>query len=459
MTSEQNRSQLPPNQDPSSVYYIHPSDHTSQQLVSVKFDGAGYSSWKRCMLIAISAKNKVDFVTGKIPKPPSTDPKYSTWIRCNDMIMSWIIYNLDAKLVPQVMYFETAADIWKDLEDQFGYTSFAKLFSLEKQLGDINQGNSSVIEFYSKIKVLWDELNIVDPLVTCICQLCTCNVTKRAFQQQQNRRLIHFMMKLSEQFATIRGNILMMPEMPPITQAYRLFAQEETHKQLTQAQSDHHESIAFAASHHKYYNNTNRFPEPANTSSAGSYNAADRFSKPTNATGSYGTSGNNYSSGNKRSASYYFCSHCKIHGHSLERCFKIHGYPPGFTGFKDKKVAATTHLVHNEESPAPTAVNKDQPPLSSTLSTEQYSYLVDRLNKQVPPSPDQADPEIIHQANLAGTFCLASSFKIAWIIDSGATDHICNNLNFFCSYHSLNGTDDIIIPDGKKIKVTHIGTV
>ncbi|CAO2824658.1 unnamed protein product [Amaranthus hypochondriacus] len=33
--------------------------------------------------------------------------------------------------------------------------------------------------------------------------------------------------------------------------------------------------------------------------------------------------------GSKRGSTYY-CDHCKIPGHSIERCFKHNGYPPGF---------------------------------------------------------------------------------------------------------------------------------
>lgn len=32
---------LPPNQDPSSPFYLHPIDNTANQLVSVKFKGEG----------------------------------------------------------------------------------------------------------------------------------------------------------------------------------------------------------------------------------------------------------------------------------------------------------------------------------------------------------------------------------------------------------------------------------
>lgn len=25
-----------------------------------------------------------------------------------------------------------------------------------------------------------------------------------------------------------------------------------------------------------------------------------------------------------------YCTHCKYHGHIVEKCYKFHGYPPGF---------------------------------------------------------------------------------------------------------------------------------
>ncbi|KAL2901170.1 Outer capsid protein VP4 [Bienertia sinuspersici] len=36
------------------------------------------------------------------------------------------------------------------------------------------------------------------------------------------------------------------------------------------------------------------------------------------------------SSSSKRASTNYFCTHCQIPGHSYERCFKVHGFPPNF---------------------------------------------------------------------------------------------------------------------------------
>lgn len=62
--NETSSSTLPLNQDPSSIYYIHPADANSNQLVSVKFNGSAFNDWKRSMMISLSAKNKLKFVDG-----------------------------------------------------------------------------------------------------------------------------------------------------------------------------------------------------------------------------------------------------------------------------------------------------------------------------------------------------------------------------------------------------------
>uniref|UniRef100_A0A803MM84 GAG-pre-integrase domain-containing protein n=1 Tax=Chenopodium quinoa TaxID=63459 RepID=A0A803MM84_CHEQI len=51
----------------------------------------------------------------------------------------------------------------------------------------------------------------------------------------------------------------------------------------------------------------------------------------------------------KRGINYY-CDHCKMPGHSMQRCYKLHGYPPHFKNDdKNKRIAAvTTNSVESE---------------------------------------------------------------------------------------------------------------
>lgn len=81
-----NRNVLHINQDPSSVYYIHPSDANASQLVSMKFNGTSFSNWKRSIMLSLSAKNKLGFVDGTVVKPDITSVDFKAWERCNDLV-------------------------------------------------------------------------------------------------------------------------------------------------------------------------------------------------------------------------------------------------------------------------------------------------------------------------------------------------------------------------------------
>lgn len=48
----------------SNPLFLGPLDNPSTILVSKIFDGSGFSMWKRLMILALSAKNKLGFVDG-----------------------------------------------------------------------------------------------------------------------------------------------------------------------------------------------------------------------------------------------------------------------------------------------------------------------------------------------------------------------------------------------------------
>lgn len=169
---------LDPSVDPTSPYYIHPSDNPSMKLVSLKFDGTFYNDWSRSMLISLSAKNKTGFVDGTLVKPIATAASYKACERCNSMLISWILGVLDQNIARSVLYFTTAREIWLNLEERFGQSSGTLLFEIQQSLSDIKQGSDSVSTYYTKIKMIWDQLNSVDPIQSCSCTNCTVTLLK-----------------------------------------------------------------------------------------------------------------------------------------------------------------------------------------------------------------------------------------------------------------------------------------
>ncbi|KAF3660629.1 putative disease resistance protein-like [Capsicum annuum] len=76
------------------------------------------------------------------------------------------------EIADSVIYSKTAEALSKDLKDSFGQPNGAKLYHLLKELSDLVQGSSDIAGYYTKMKGLWDELDLLN---TKNCCSCTCN--------------------------------------------------------------------------------------------------------------------------------------------------------------------------------------------------------------------------------------------------------------------------------------------
>lgn len=111
----------------------------------------------------------------------------------------------------------------------------------------------SIAEYFTKVKSIWDEIDSLSPTPVCECSGCSYGLTNKVLKLQQDQQLMIFLMKVDEQYGPIKTNILMLPELPPISTAYRMLQQEQRHKELSKMNMATNETMAFAANKQPYY--------------------------------------------------------------------------------------------------------------------------------------------------------------------------------------------------------------
>lgn len=417
-------------QNPGSVYYLHPSDHSSLKLVSVPFDGTGFSTWKRSMIIGLSSKNKKSFIDGTLVKPSPDSPELPAWERCNTMLFGWLISSLDRNVAKSVMYYNDAREIWRNLEDRFGQTSSSLLY--QEDLSQTAQDSQmSIAEYYTKVKGLWDEIDNISPLAICICSNCSCDLPTKYLKDREDQRLTHFLMKLHDSFQQVRGNIFRMKQLPSAAEAYNILLQEQRHQELSKTSTPSiPDSMAFLSDKRPHYERP-----PFKPRSLPDFGSSGRV---------------------PRRPSTYYCEHCKMSGHSIHRCYKLHGYPP--SKHLHSKRTATVALDSGQDSRSDVH--------HTGLSDEQFTHILNVLGRttstDIAPTPITDSLPVPHSANIAGTSCFFSHHQssLGWIIDSGASDHMCHYISSFTNLRSiLHSRHEITIPDGRSISVSYIGDV
>ncbi|MDV3193948.1 MAG: hypothetical protein Q8835_02700 [Sweet potato little leaf phytoplasma] len=106
--------------------------------------------------------------------------------------------------------------------------------------------------------------------------------------------LMIFLMGLNEKFSHSRSQILLMDPSPIVSKALALITQEEEQRQ----------DIVI------------------NTSST--------VALAVNSTNASGRSSGNNQSNNRKQGNRPFCTNCGIQWHTIDKCYKLHGYPPGY---------------------------------------------------------------------------------------------------------------------------------
>jgi len=123
-------------------FYVHPNDDPSLVLVTTILDGTNYTSWYREMKIALISKNKWKFVDGTFTEPAPTHLLYDIWVRCNNMVISWLRKSISEDIKQSTLWINKAYIVWKNLENRF---SQGDLFMIsEAEDGSTKQGNFDI---------------------------------------------------------------------------------------------------------------------------------------------------------------------------------------------------------------------------------------------------------------------------------------------------------------------------
>ena len=135
--------------DSSSPFFLNNGDHPGLNLVSHPLTGNNYHTWRRAMIMALTAKNKIGFVDGTIPKPTPNDLLFSIWCRCNSMVSSWIINAVSRDIADSLLYIDSAFEVWRDLHDRFNQGNGPRVFQIKKQLSSLTQGSLDINAYFT----------------------------------------------------------------------------------------------------------------------------------------------------------------------------------------------------------------------------------------------------------------------------------------------------------------------
>ncbi|CAN1254590.1 hypothetical protein LINPERPRIM_LOCUS8701, partial [Linum perenne] len=163
--------------------------------------------------VALSIKNKLQFIDSSLPIPDLTDSNYSAWNRCNFAVLSWILNSVSDDIAQSLMSYDKA----------------------------------HVTQYFTNLKVLWEEYLQYRPVPVCDCdpgRTERCSVIARVLMYQEQDYVIRFIRGLNDSFDVVRSQLLLMDPLPDINTVFKCAVQVERQMRGSVARSV--DSVALA---------------------------------------------------------------------------------------------------------------------------------------------------------------------------------------------------------------------
>ena len=196
--------------------------------------------------------------------------------------------NSVSESIAQTLVFHySAISVWEDVKECFAKIDRIRIASLRSTINNLKQGSKSVLEYFTEMKSLWDELDSHRLIPNCTCiHPCRCESIRLAKQYRIGEQIIQFLTGLNEQFSVLKTQVLLMDPLPSLNRVYSLVVQEES-----------------------------------NNSVLSSPVSLDESSILVNASDSRKPYGRGKSSSNGKNSTR-FCTFCNRYNHTVEYCFK-----------------------------------------------------------------------------------------------------------------------------------------
>ncbi|KAL0431042.1 UNVERIFIED_CONTAM: hypothetical protein Sradi_0730200 [Sesamum radiatum] len=165
--------------------------------------------------------------------------------RCmGSRMKTWILNSISKYLVGAFLYTKTSSELWLDPEERFGESNGPLVYQLQCEIASLSQGSLSVVEYFIKLKMLWDEVTCLIPTQGCMYGLCICDYGKIAAESNTVNQLMQFLMGLNDAYDHICSQILIMELFSLVNKAYSMVQRVEKQQNVNLLTSEAAEGVA-----------------------------------------------------------------------------------------------------------------------------------------------------------------------------------------------------------------------
>ena len=196
-----------PKSSATSFTSIDSDANASQKMTTVLLNGFNYLPWSRAVTIALGGRSRLGFINGKELAPDSSSPEFEQWLAKDQMVMSWMLNSMDRNLAEMFSYYQSSLELWEAVREMYGnQNNSARIFQIQQDIASLHQNGQPFVTLLSKLKSLWNELEVYRPLTIDPTVL---------HKRKEEDQIFQLLASLGSKFEDLRSHILMNDELPP----------------------------------------------------------------------------------------------------------------------------------------------------------------------------------------------------------------------------------------------------
>ncbi|KAM2573952.1 hypothetical protein TB2_005960 [Malus domestica] len=398
----------------------------NQRLSSVLLNEFNYLPWARAASLALGGRSKLGFINGSQPAPDASSPEFGGWLCKDQLVMSWLLNSMERKVAEIFSYSESSLTLWTTVKEMYGnQNNAARIFQLKKDISNIQQEGKSFVQHLGSLRSMWNELDVYRPHTT------DSSVLLKRIEEDKNFQLLS---SLSSEYEDLRSHILMNLELPSFTSVCATIQREEVRR--------------------KVMNNGIK----TNMTEARAYLTNEKRYKGKNP--------------------HLKCLYCDNIGHVRDKCWILHPeLKPDF--MKDKSAPKTSRAYPRANTATSSSINsfdtyQQFTANPATLLNEFAAYLQQKKGRDEGSVDHEdgsttalmgkfagflADADCVPQTDLKGIItAFQTALKINelhdfWVEDSGATDHMTNQMSKLHKFEKLHNPSHVSVANGEGARI------
>ncbi|KAI3788114.1 hypothetical protein L2E82_00783 [Cichorium intybus] len=392
---------------------LHANDIVSVTIISFKLVGtSNYKNWATATVRALTIRNKLGFINGKCSRPTNDEAKAVKWDRANTVVVSWLLASMTENISSVYILSENASELWLELKQTYEKINGSVTFNVFQKINVLTQGSESVSDYFNSLNGLWKEFDSLSKISECTC---TASKDRQSFSSQL--KLFQFLMGLNESYSSIRSNILMQEQLPSVQSAFATISREESlRSSYSVGNSSKSQNSVFIAK------------------------GPDAKKK------------------NVRNLNL-ICKHCNMKGHTIERCYKLIGFPKDFKPRNDgsSQNKSSANVVTSDKSVS----SVDNTKMELQFTNEQVSKILGLIKEKS--ILEDVSANMAGISSMSNVICAYNSISYClghreWVVDSGATQHMTGSFTNFENYVDVSDLEmSVDHPNGTKAMISKIG--